>query len=56
MINPYRKVDNGATEAKHQCMLKNNVSILTSKDYKKYINYVEQTYGKDYLKSFKNKH
>jgi hypothetical protein len=41
-------------EAKHQCMLKNNVVILTSKDYEKYIIYVESTYGKDFLKQFKN--
>ena len=40
-------------EAKHQCMLKNNVVILTSKDYVKYLDYVESTYGKDFLKQFK---
>ena len=40
-------------EAKHQCMLKNNITILTSKDYEKYISYVESTYGKDFLKQFK---
>ena len=41
-------------EAKHQCMLVNNVIILTSKDYRKYIDYVENAYGKDFLKQFKN--
>lgn len=40
-------------EAKHQCMLVNNVIILTSKDYRKYIDYVENAYGKDFLKQFK---
>lgn len=42
-------------EAKHRCMLKNNVQILLQNDCKKYIDYVEQTYGKDYLKQFKKK-
>ena len=37
-------------EAKHQCMLKNNVAILTSNDYAKYLDYIESTYGKDFLK------
>jgi hypothetical protein len=40
-------------EAKHQCMLANNVQILLGSDCQKYIDYVEQTYGKGYLKQFK---
>ena len=40
-------------EAKHQCMLANNVIILTSKDYQKYLDYVSEKYGKNYLKQFK---
>ena len=59
MINPYgrRKRTNeenifydGLMEAKHQCMLQNNVIILT--DCSKYIKYVEDTYGKTYLNKF----
>ena len=42
-------------EAKHQCAIKNNVIILTSKDYNKYLTYVCKKYGKDYLKKFRNK-
>lgn len=42
-------------EAKHQCMITNNVVILKKKDCQKYIDYVEQTYGKGYLKQFKKK-
>lgn len=53
MINPYDKSQNDRYEAKHQCMLVNNVIILTSKDYRKYIDYVENAYGKDFLKQFK---
>ena len=43
----------GKYEAKHQCMLKNNVKILRYKDCKKYLDYVKQKYGKGYLKQFK---
>lgn len=55
MQNPYDHTQDSLYEAKHQCMLQNNVAILTSKDYKKYIDYVKATYGKDYLKQFKNR-
>ena len=40
-------------ETKHQCLLQNNVIILTSKDYMKYIDYVNLKYGKHFLKSCK---
>ena len=47
----YRKTCcDGLMEAKHQCMLQNNVIILT--DCSKYIKYVEDTYGKTYLNKF----
>ena len=42
-------------EAKHQCMLKNNVQIMTSKDYLKYEKYVEDKYGKGYIEQFRRK-
>lgn len=42
-------------EAKHQCMLKNNVVIMTKVDYGKFEQYVRAKYGKDYLKCFKCK-
>ncbi len=37
--------------AKYQCMLKNNVKIIT--DIKDILKYIQIKYGKDYLKSFK---
>ena len=40
-------------EAKHQCMIQNNVKILRFNDYKLYLNYISQVYGKDYLKQFR---
>ena len=40
-------------EAKHQCMLRNDVKILTNADYQKYLDYVEQKHGKHYLEQFR---
>lgn len=38
---------------KYQCMLNNNVTIWRFKDIKPYIDYVTQTYGRDYLTQFR---
>ena len=63
MVNPFRypdwsdeqyKQSCALYEAKHQCMLNNNVKILKSDDYSLYIRYIENKYGKDFLKQFKN--
>jgi hypothetical protein len=37
---PYNHLADDMYEAKHQCLIKNNVIILTSKDYVKYNNYI----------------
>lgn len=42
-------------ETKHQCLIQNNVKILYSKDYQKYLDYIKEKYGKNYLKQFKIK-
>lgn len=42
-------------EEKHQCMIRNNVTILRTSEYKKYISYVNQKYGREYIRSFKRK-
>mgnify|MGYP000929035123 CR=1 FL=1 len=49
MINPFDRSLDEKFEAKHQCMIRNGVQIIT--DCSKYINYVAQVYGKDFLKS-----
>ena len=49
MHNPFDNSQDGLYEAKHQCMLKNNVKILREQQYSKFEQYVECTYGKDYL-------
>ena len=65
MICPYRDkswtdeqyiLECAKYEAKHQCMLKNDVVILTNESYKMFLCYVNQRYGNDYLKKFKNEH
>lgn len=52
MINPFDSNQNGLFEAKHQCMVSNNVKIIT--DCNEYISYVNNKYGRDFLKSLKN--
>lgn len=38
---------------KYKCMIDNNVQILRTTDYKKYLGYIDQKYGKNYLTQFK---
>lgn len=52
MINPYDRSQDDKFEAKHQCILKNNVKIIT--DCSKYIDYVNLKYTKDFLGLFEN--
>lgn len=53
MQNPFNHMQDDLYEAKHQCMLENNVYIMRSDEYVKYILYVNDKYGASYLKSFK---
>lgn len=51
-----RKLKSGEDEklkSKYECMLKNNVKILTDDDIKPYLKYIDEKYGKNYLKQFK---
>lgn len=50
---PFDHSQDSLYEAKHQCMLANNVKILKSDEYLQFIDYVETKYGKQYLLSFK---
>ena len=63
MINPYKrnkytpeelKMRDDIMEAKHQCMIENNIKILT--DCSIYIKYVNQKYGKKFLKTLNTLH
>ena len=55
MQNPYDHSQDEIYEAKHQCMIKNNVKILLSNSIEiiSAIKHVQQKYGKNYLKQFK---
>lgn len=48
------KIENTIDNAKYQCMIRNNVKILRYNDYKKYLDYIKEKYGTDYLTQFKN--
>ena len=51
MINPFDRSQDALYEAKHQCMLRNNVRIIT--DYSIYENYVNSTYTSNFLQLFR---
>ena len=52
--NPYDHLKDALYEAKRQCCIANNVKVLYSADYQKYIEYVYQRYGKEFLMKFKH--
>ena len=54
MQNPYDHSQDAKYEAKHQCMITNKVKILKSADYEKYLKYVDEKYGKDFLTKCQN--
>lgn len=52
--NPWNHAKDACVEAKHQCCLDNNIQIIYTDEYQKYLDYVAKKYGKDYLKLAKN--
>lgn len=54
MIDKLDDKKNYIAEAKHRCMLENNVKIIKLNEIKQYLDYIDKTYGKKYLKQFKN--
>lgn len=61
MINPYKRskytkeeleLRDGIMEAKHQCMIKNKIKIITNCN--EYIKYVKNKFGSNFLKNLKN--
>lgn len=50
LINPYKKE---LLLEKQNCMIANNVTIISSQGIEKYLSYVYKTYGKNYLNQFK---
>lgn len=58
MVYPYIKNNMKYTkllESKYECMKQNNVKILRINELRNVLYYVQKTYGKDYLNSFRNK-
>ena len=53
MQDPYDHSRDAICEAKHQCMLNNNVKIIRRNEYLKYIQYVKLTYGASFLNKCK---
>lgn len=53
-VNPYNHTLDALQEARRQCALKNNVKILYEDEYTQYLKYVDQKYGKNYLRDFKS--
>lgn len=53
MINPFTEEQTGKAEAKHQCGLENSVIFYKTAEVAPFLEYVNMTYGKDYLASFK---
>lgn len=53
MINPFDRGLDDKFEAKHKCMIQNNVRIIT--DCSKYIDYVNKKYTVDFLELFSTK-
>lgn len=53
--NPYDHSQDALYEAKHQCLLKNNIKILNFEDLENVRNYINENYSKNYIKNFKNK-
>ena len=51
--NPFDHSQDQLYEAKHQCCIRNNVLVVFSEDYKRFLDYVDQTYGKDFLHSLR---
>lgn len=51
--NPFDHTQDALYEAKHQCALRNNVRILYSADYQKYLDYVNEKYTNDFLELFR---
>ena len=55
MINPFNRDEDDLYEAKHQCMINNNVKILRYKDYISAINHVNNKYTSYFMDLFNTK-
>ena len=55
-LKAYKKTnDIECINAKNECMKFNNVKVISTKEIKKYLDYIKVTYGKDFLQNFRIK-
>lgn len=50
MINPFDRSQDELYKAKYNCMIKNHVKIISNNEIKPYIDYINRTYGRAFLK------
>ena len=49
----WMKIPNTKDYAKYECMIKNNVKIISDEEIKPILDYINEKYGKDYIKQFR---
>ena len=54
IIDPYGHLSEQELSAKNDCIIKNNIKLMTRKDIAFALDYINKQYGKHYLKQFKN--
>jgi len=55
MQNPWDHSQDGIYEAKHQCIIANNVKIILQSQCNEYIAYVNDKYGQEFILNCKSK-
>ena len=55
LIDPYNQKNINAPLAKQKCMMEHNVIILRHNEYRMFLFYINEKYGVNYLKQFKQK-
>lgn len=53
-VDPYKTHNDEFYEAKHKTLIQNKVHIIGKEEIAPYLKYVEDKYGKNYLKQFRN--
>ena len=54
-IDPHKHCRTAILDAKMECLVKNKIVLVTKHEIIFYIKYVDKKYGKNFIKSFKNK-
>ena len=54
LLDPHTHKTNKILKMKMKCIKENNIKIIKSKELYNCVKYINQTYGKNYIKQFKN--